>query len=98
MAKPIDILLTEEGDLMIELGDFVRDDVSVQNQRLLLQLQKGEVKQHPTAGVGIANFLLDDASVHEIHAAIQEQFEADGMKVNIAGNTIETTEIRASYG
>ncbi|MDD2282709.1 MAG: hypothetical protein PHD92_04890 [Eubacteriales bacterium] len=97
MAKPTDILLTDDGDLMIELGDFVLEDTSAQNQRLLLQLQKGEVKQHPTAGVGIANFLLDDASVHEIHAEIQEQFEADGMKVNIAGNTIKTTVIRASY-
>ena len=41
----------------------------------------GEIKEYPTAGVGINSFLLDDSSSDDITREIGEQFSNDGMRV-----------------
>ena len=98
MDKPYDILLDEDFDMQAKDGDFIVGDATLQHQQLLLLSQKGEFKQSPYVGVGISNFLLDDANVHELHQEIQNQFEIDGMKIiEITGKTWEETEITASY-
>jgi len=98
MASPIDILLDENFDIKVENGDFVVGDATLQNQQLILISQKGEFKENPLVGVGIRNYLLDDATIHEMHQDIQKQFAADGMNVaEISGETWNTTIINAEY-
>jgi len=98
MPNPKDILLDENFDVVAKDGDFVVGDATLQNQQLLLLSQKGEWKQEPQVGVGIRDFLLDDANVHEMHQAIQKQFALDGMQVNeIKGKTWDSTTIDANY-
>ena len=46
------------GDGRIALGD-----ITEQNQRLLLSINKGEIKQAPLKGVGIGNFLEASSGV-----------------------------------
>lgn len=75
-----DYILTEEGDLKIENGDFVFGDATRDNQRLLLLAEKGEWKHAPTSGVGLRSF-LDDESPEDMLREIRRQFTRDGMKV-----------------
>lgn len=75
-----DILITNEGDLNIENGDFVVDNSTLQHQALILLANPGEFKETPSMGVGIENYILDsDMSGCEFEA--QMQFSIDGMKV-----------------
>lgn len=98
MAETKDILLDEDFDVMAENGDFKIADATLQNQQLLLLTGKGEWKQSPVTGVGLADYLLDDAPVDELHQEIQKQFALDGMKVNkIEGNTWQDTIINSEY-
>ncbi|MFK5855371.1 MAG: oxidase [Bacteroidota bacterium] len=98
MAKPIDILLDDNFDLMAKDGDFVLGDASLQNQQLILLSHKGEFKETPLLGIGLSNYLLDDSTIHEMHQEIQKQFSIDGMNViEISGNTWESTNINAEY-
>lgn len=51
-----------------------------QNQALLLQLHKGELKEYPFVGVGIDDMLNDD-NLLDWKREIILQMERDGMKV-----------------
>ena len=86
-----DIALTTDLDMMVADGDLVTEENLKQAQQLLLVTNKGEWKQHPTAGVGVANY-LETASAGELSREIREQFSRDGMKVSsvkISGTTLE---------
>lgn len=75
-----DILLDEEGDVLIENGDFVFGEATNQNQELILVAHKGEFKESPELGVGISNALLSE-NLQDIINSIRRNFEYDGMKV-----------------
>lgn len=77
---PVDYLNTEDDDLLIANGDFVKGESTQQHQSLLTRLKKGELRQYPRTGVDIDSFLLDD-NPGDAYQEIQKQFEADGMKV-----------------
>lgn len=86
-----DIALTPDLDMMVADGDLETEENLKQAQQLLLVTNKGEWKQHPTAGVGVANY-LETASAGELSREIREQFSRDGMKVSsvkISGTTLE---------
>ena len=86
-----DIALSPDLDMMVADGDLVTEENLKQAQQLLLVTNKGEWKQHPTAGVGVANY-LETASAGELSREIREQFSRDGMKVSsvkISGTTLE---------
>jgi hypothetical protein len=70
----------ENDDLKIADGDFVSTESTTQHQSLLVRLKKGELRQFPKTGVGIDDFLLDDAP-GDVFLEIQKQFEADGMVI-----------------
>jgi hypothetical protein len=70
----------QDDDLLIEDGDFVVTESTVQHQSDLLRLKKGELRQFPKTGVGIDDFLLDD-NAGDIYQEIQRQFEADGLLI-----------------
>ncbi|PQJ09491.1 hypothetical protein CJD36_019825 [Flavipsychrobacter stenotrophus] len=81
MANPKDILLDDDFDLLIVDGDFVIGDSTVQNEKLLLLLNEGEIKQYPDATVGAGRY-KDDEGPSALLQKISEKFVGDGMKVN----------------
>ena len=52
-----------------------------QNQALILQLHKGELKDDISVGVGISDMLLD-GDIQGWRSEIKEQMEMDGQTVN----------------
>lgn len=91
MVKNKGILLDPEtGDLQIStkrdaLGmigqGLVIGDTVFQNQSVILQAQKGELKEYPTIGVGILDMINDNEKTGW-KREIALQLENDGMIVN----------------
>lgn len=71
-------------------------DVTMQNIRTILYMQPGELKSHPTVGVGINNMLLDHEYLLYKHK-IRQQLVTDGMKVKKLDVTDQNVRIDASY-
>ncbi len=80
MGKPRDILLDDNNDLLVGSGDFGVGDASAQSQRLLLLLNKGELKQSPLTGVGITSY-IDDEDAAGLMRSIRTEFVKDGIRV-----------------
>lgn len=98
MANTTDYLMDDNFDLMIKNGDFAKGDATLKHQKMLLLSQKGNYKQSPTIGVASRDFINDDADADDYQAAIQEEFENDGMRINkIILNSFTDIEIEASY-
>ncbi|MDB0601082.1 oxidase [Tenacibaculum maritimum] len=76
-----DFKLGKDGDLTIINGDFAISDATLQHQRHILIAQKGEYKEHPEIGVGIAN-ALNDENPRQLLTQIRRNFEYDGMQVS----------------
>jgi len=77
-----DFALDDEGDLVILDGDLMVGDADIQNQKLCILIAKGELREFPTAGVGIQQFLLGEVGVYELTTEIKRQLELDGAKVD----------------
>lgn len=56
-------------------------DTTYQNQAVILQANKGELKEYPTLGIGISAMVNDHQDVGWARE-ISLQLKADGMKVN----------------
>lgn len=80
MAKVVDIKLDADLDLLIENGGFKNADATAEHQKVLLLLEKGQLKQFPFVGVGIGSYLEDDNPGAMLKEA-RKQFELDGMRV-----------------
>lgn len=93
---PFDLILDENDDLLIEDGDFVIGESSLQHQRLLLLCNKGEFKEFPTRCVGLANY-LESGNTQELAREIDVDFSKDGMKVTKIKIDVPNLEIEASY-
>jgi hypothetical protein len=98
MVNQGDILFDENTEDIIENGDHKVADATLQNQKVLLLLDKGGLKQFPTVGVGIRTFLNDDGSEDDLRSEITEQFERDGMKIQkLNVGDLSAMEITAEY-
>ena len=75
-----DILLEENGDLSIKNGDFDIGFSDNQHQEHILLANKGEFKEFPEIGVGIAAMLSDD-DYTDMLIEIKKNLEYDGMKI-----------------
>ena len=93
-----DLILTDDYDMQVSpAGDFVLGDATEQHKRLLLILHAGQIKQYPTAGVGVDRFLMSENFV-QLERIIRQQFEQDGMNVNdIDVDGFPKIEIDATY-
>lgn len=80
MATHNDILLDDNADLLIEKGDLVVADSLNQQVGFLLLFNKGEVKQHPLTGVGLAG-MINDESMNEVTREVRKQLKDDGIKL-----------------
>lgn len=76
-----DILIDENNDLQLLAGDFEVGHSDNQQQKAILTTEKGEWKEHPEVGVGIAQMLADDLYT-EVLIEIKKQLEYDGMQIN----------------
>ena len=75
----------------LQVGDILR-----QNQSLILALNKGELKERPSVGCGIADMLLDNDPLYW-RSLIREQLEMDRQKVNSVKLKLKSTDIDANY-
>lgn len=100
------ILIQDNGELAIEpkrnsLGYITEGiligDTLLQDQTLLLKSYPGEWKENPLIGVGMRDFMNDDADVEELHYRIERQFKMCGFVINsLSGKTTATTAITAT--
>lgn len=75
-----DILIDDGNDLRLSEGDFEVVYSDNQQQKAILTTEKGEWKEHPEVGVGIAQMLADDLYT-EMLIEIKKQLEYDGMQI-----------------
>ncbi|MBF1589929.1 MAG: hypothetical protein HXO19_02215 [Prevotella shahii] len=80
---------------MITSGLQVGDTLQ-QNQALILALNKGELKERPSVGCGIADMLMDHDPLYW-RTLIREQLEMDRQRVNNIRITPKGIEIDATY-
>lgn len=94
MGKETGILLDPDtGDLQMRVirdsnglitSGFLIGNVTEQNQRAILLAEKGEIKENPLLGVGIASF-LDHDDPSELLREVRENLRMDGQTVNKCG-------------
>ena len=91
--KSTGILLGDDGDLLVQVvrdasgkitSGLVIGDVTGQNQNTILIAEKGEIKNAPMLGVGIASY-LDDESPSELLREVRINLRADGQKISKCG-------------
>lgn len=98
MAEVYDYMETETGDLLIRGGDFVLTESTSQHEKDILIADKGQYKAFPTVGVGIDSWLNEDGGYVELSKVIQEQLEADGMRIGkMVIKSIDEIEINSEY-
>ena len=78
-----DIILNKNYDLQIDsvTGDFIVGNSDEQSANLIIQLFPGNMKQFPTSGVGILNYLASNTSQDRISQVIKQQLTIDGFTV-----------------
>lgn len=76
-----DILVDDQNNLRLSEGDFEVGYSDNQQQKAILITEKGEWKEHPEVGIGIAKMLADDLYT-EVLIEIKKQLEYDGMQIN----------------
>lgn len=76
-----DILLNDDGSLLIRNGDFAVGESINQQQAMLLIAHQGEFKMTPEIGVGISDLLLGEELLEYRHK-IRNQYTLDGLKIN----------------
>ncbi|MDP1812330.1 MAG: hypothetical protein Q8K66_13090 [Sediminibacterium sp.] len=86
-----DIIIDANNEPLIVNGDFVVGVSDGQHLQMLLQLQKGELKQYPDVGVGMTKYINGNVD-GRLRKEIKEQLEMDGydsrgLKIN--GDQIE---------
>jgi hypothetical protein len=92
-----DFLLDTNFDLFWQDGDLATGDCDLQNQQLLLLIEKGELREFPMRGVGSQSWLLDDRQFGDYNGAVKREFEADGMTVRSLSGTGFDLKIDATY-
>lgn len=92
-ALAIRVRRDEQGKITsgLRVGDTLR-----QNQALILALNKGELKERPSVGCGIADMLMDHDPLYW-RTLIREQLEMDRQKVNSIRITPKGIDIDATY-
>jgi hypothetical protein len=77
----MDILIDDTYNLLIENGDFIIGDNISQQQQLLLATNKGDWKENPLIGCGLANY-INDENIEKMKYEIMRQYKADGLIIN----------------
>ena len=73
-----DITIDQDGDLLIENGDFVVSESDMQHLMLIINLSQGSLKQFPLQGVGIIRYSGSSNQGRKLERDIKVKTEADG--------------------
>lgn len=92
-----DLILDTDYDLKIANGDLVAGESTQQHQALLILIEKGELREFPTRGVGVQSWIIDDVNFGDLNAEVKRQFELDGMKVLSLKGKNANLQIEAYY-
>ena len=96
MAKQNDILLDEEGDLLIQNGDFAIGDNEFFHIKTIVEAAKGWWKQYPYLGSNIIasiNGEINQAKIQEIRLNLESDgFKVKKIKVEDGSINIEATK------
>ena len=77
----MDFRVADDGDLVIESGDFaIADDSRLQETRAILVTSPGNWKQFPLVGVGEDAF-IEGPITAELRRTIALQMQADGKRL-----------------
>ena len=87
-----------DSDLVVTNGELTIGDTLYQNQYIILQAQKGDLKEYPLMGVGIEDITNDD-DLAEWKRRIRDEMKKDGLTVTKTEINTQTGEIliRADY-
>lgn len=75
-----DIKHTPEGDVDLSMCDFIYAESTEQHKRDLLITTQGAIKEFPTTGVGVVNYINDSEPINLLRA-VRKELSRDGMKV-----------------
>lgn len=105
MAKSRGILLDENMELVINpvrdsfgliTSGLVLGDVTFQNQNILINATKGEIKEDPLAGVGASNY-VESNDGEGFAREIRSQLTRDGQTVKTISVKIPNVRVEAKY-
>jgi len=94
-----DILLDENGDLVVKNGDLLIGNSALQHLDLLLQSNKGDWKEYPLVGVDLNKSINSTMSLQNTDAITKQiklQMEMDGFTGVKINGTIKDIEIFAN--
>lgn len=77
-----DIILDENFDAVIFGGDWKVENSDQQHVEHLLLVDKGQLRQYPTAGVGIRRYINASIDPVALKQIIRVELENDGNRVN----------------
>lgn len=90
------ILLDNNYQLTIGKDGLTLGEITQQNQAIILQCHKGEIKENPAIGVGISDMLLDHDPLFW-RTRIREALEINGQTVDEVRINTQSITIKASY-
>ena len=76
MAK--DFLLDDDGDLLIQNGDFVIGDSLDQEVQAVLEMAQGELKEDPVLGADLFRMVHSNATEADLKQRVKLQLARDG--------------------
>ena len=92
----IGILIDSDYQPLISSGELQLGEITPQNQAIINQSHKGELKETPALGVGISDMLLDNDPLYW-RVRIREALELDGEVVESIKITSSEVQINAHY-
>ena len=92
----IGILIDSDYQPLISSGELQLGEITPQNQAIIIQSYKGELKENPALGVGISDMLLDNDPLYW-RVRIREALELDGEVVESIKITSSEVQINAHY-
>lgn len=78
MQQHTDILLDDNNDMKVQAGDFATGLSVMQEVGLLMPLNPGELKEHPTVGPALLRMINGKASQAKIQSTVTQQLANDG--------------------
>lgn len=77
-----DIILGEDGDLLIVNGDFAIGDSLTQDVSRILIMNKGELKSDPLLGCNMIELMNSESSKTNIETIVKLNLQRDGKDYN----------------
>lgn len=81
MPKGVGILIDDNGNIVVRSGSLAIGETTSQNQRIILEAEKGEIKEDPLLGVGVSSY-LDDDDTSAFLREVRTNLRRDGQKVH----------------